>query len=158
MAQSEFDLGWLTGIIEGEGCLSARVGYDKRDDRQRVCLRVNITSSSVPIKDNILRIFSSMGVECSVQVRKPKNTTWKDVYHIDVQSHKSILRVLLPILLHLKSGKKNIANAMISYIRTRHDNRGAYSDEDIYLANRIRAMCDTHNIKKGTKMGGDLHG
>ncbi len=155
---SQFDLGWLVGMIEGEGCLSCKAGYDKRDDRTRVMLRVTISTSSVPLRDNIIRVYNGMGVEYSIHVTKPKTYIGRDVYHINVQAHKSILKVLLPIVNYLLSGKKQIAQSMIDYIKNRLDKGGKekYDDVDYYLANKIRSLCTEYNIKKGAKMGGEI--
>ena len=86
----EFSRGWLTGLIDGEGCIHVRY----RSDRNTMYPRLRIYVTSKPIIDEAARI---MGVNPF-----PRGDHGKQVGWYATVSHRKalrVLRVVAPLLL-----------------------------------------------------------
>ena len=148
----DIDIGWLAGIIDGEGCLTARMHYDKRDNRTRVGVRVNVSNSDVKVINKIRRVLDDLEVHYSVQERKPAKSSWKTVYHVDIQAYADVRKVLVHTINHLASNKKEIADAMLVYTQRRLSHgMGPLTDIDNIEVLHIRELCSKYNkhIVKG---------
>jgi hypothetical protein len=82
LEKEEFDKGWLTGLIDGEGCIHVRY----RSDRNTMYPRLRIYATSKPIIDEAARI---MGVNPF-----PRRDHGKLVGWYATVSHRKALRVL----------------------------------------------------------------
>lgn len=120
----EGDLGWLAGIIDGEGNLDFSVqskpcGADGRKS-DYLCPKIRITNTDMRMIKRISEIYVSENLVFfyalnSVKRYKDKKDTWKNQMEITISSQNSIgklLRLVTPYLVN----KQRMAELMIETI------------------------------------------
>lgn len=106
------DIAWLSGVIDGEGCIALIVfgrGAKSRDYRFRLQMRVTVGNSNDGISDRIVRILSDLGVRHHVQVQQSKSrgrATGRIMRLVHVSSIPMINRLLTIVLPHMSDTEK----------------------------------------------------
>lgn len=132
---SPCDLGWLAGIVDGEGNLQATVQEKKcgQTRRQYFEPKVRITNtdvgmikavSEIYVRENILFFYALN----NVKRYKNRRPTWKNQLEITVGSKKHIINLLILIIPYLRN-KRIYAEKMLETILWVNDQpqRGRYS-------------------------------
>lgn len=149
---SEFELGWLAGILDGEGTISINRLMSHRKNAT-LTSRISIGNTNFTIIRNLKRIFKKLKIKLFIQKnQRVKGKNWKSAYIIQI-SHikgvKSLLDVITPYLI----GKKLQAEIVLSFVNSRmkiYDRLGRvpgkggtgtpYTKEEISLWKKARKL------------------
>ncbi len=122
----EFELGWLTGIIDGEGCLTIRILHRKTKHygiRPRFQPQLSIYNCSKPMMDRISSLFIEIQVKHRNYLRRRNTEKNQMQYCIDVYSNG--LRILLPLIKERADKKEQVEILLESlHITKKNLNRG----------------------------------
>jgi len=142
---SESEMGWLAGIIDGEGCIHIDL-----DPRGNAHPSITITNSNVLIIERALEIWHKIGIGARVTTRRinhPKHSPVKDVMVIGYKRLKPALIAIMPYLI----GKADEALLLYRFVESRLNapsgvtgNKAKYTDNEIRLAKAIKE-CKSRN-------------
>ncbi len=109
-----FDIGWLIGIIDGEGCFS----LCKRHDRKELSFepRFQITNTNLEIIDKVQLILTRLNIQYSVQ--KYKSKSGKIVHNI-VIAGLGRLKIFLDVLYPYFDCRLSQANLLKEFVDLR---------------------------------------
>ena len=135
MQMSEFEKGFIAGMIEGEGCLTFI--NDISQKFRVISPRVSISNTSLPLLKYCKKII---GKGCIVQ-QKVDNKNRKCWYDLKLKSQRDILELLTLINPHLVSKRKD-AEILLEFIKSRlskPDWKKRYVDtmKRLYLSNLL---------------------
>lgn len=130
---SDFEVGWMTGLIEGEGTVSLTIcKRNGRGQQIRVIPRVIVANSDVAIIEKYLDILGRMGIGKYVRRTKPNNlkvsklfamqgirTNFRDITTVYVEGFKRMLRLLTTVTQHMVGEKKLRASLLLKFIQKR---------------------------------------
>lgn len=108
---SDLELGWLAGILDGEGsiyCRSAHAGPDrcKKHTISMPCPRISVQNTSKVMIVKLGQILAKMGVRHKIGGPFWRIRSTKEVYRIDVCRKPDQLKLLSVIGPHLVSKNK----------------------------------------------------
>jgi hypothetical protein len=116
------DIGYLAGVIDGEGCIFASKPWKKSKDRPNgryhFDLKVVIINTSRLMLDKCGRILSDLNVEFK-DVYTPHKRIKRPMWEIRIHK-KSELRKLLPVLVNDLTSKKRSAEEVMKFLN-KHD-------------------------------------
>lgn len=121
---TDIELGWLIGIIDGEGCLCIRIRHGKTKHygiRPRFQPQLTIANTEEEITDRCSRILTELSVKHRSFFRKRNIKNAKPQYCIDVYS--TGLRTLLP-LIKKHSAKFKQIDILIEALKLTEGNKG----------------------------------
>lgn len=115
------ELGWLAGIIDGEGYLGLQLYQDKRMDRKcglniDPCLHISNTDEEIVLKSR--DIVRKLGVNPYIRASKLKNRK-KDQYKIQVKHMSKMKKILEATYPYLTGNKKKRAKLILEFIDLR---------------------------------------
>lgn len=152
---SEFDLGWLTGIIDGEGNYTVRL---LKSQTKNLGFRVRFQPQLVicnTIKNMILRIskiYDGLGIKHTIFKRQPKMPNSKLQWYIIIYS--TGLRILVPHI-YGKSEKDNEIRILKKFLDCGYrGGRTPYTEQELRDKQKLREeLIDLHGnqAKKLTK-------
>jgi len=93
---SEAEMGWLAGVIDGEGCM--HIDLEPRNGAHPY---LTITNSNFVLAEKVAGIWHRLGVGCRIQTRKrhnPRHSPVKDVMVIGYRRLEKALAAILPYL------------------------------------------------------------
>lgn len=126
---TDIELGWLAGIIDGEGWIGFAVCRDKRggatSQRMRWSARVEVRVNNCDpaIVERCAAIFKLLGVNPYVRGGRASSTR-RMVYECACKHMTGVEKILLPIREHLTGIKKQRAEYMLRFIVLRRENPG----------------------------------
>lgn len=153
--QQERSLGWLAGIIDGEGSISAQV-YTLPDGRVRITPFICVVNTDEGILGGVMEMLTELTEGKRVKPRRcghgqnrPGGYEGKlvcDIIRVDGRDIRPILEAILP---HLRSKKRNNAEVILRYLDLRDAmifkrdaagrlERQGYTREQIELVASIR--------------------
>jgi hypothetical protein len=140
---NESDLGWLAGIIDGEGTITLCEVH--KVDRQHLGFSVNVCVSSTSPKliYRVMHLMEEMELKPAIQLLKGKGKR-KDAYQARITERTRIELFLLRISPYLVE-KKEQAYWMLEYIKQRRLEGGQISSLCYSIAYKIRSL----NTKQG---------
>ena len=116
-SKSLYELGWLVGMIEGEGwMILAKQLLPSKNYRYVPVIGMNSTSKI--LADEMARILKSMDVGVWIGKRNSTNPKWADQYMLNVRGFKrckKLLDIINKYLLH----KKEQGKLILDYIEYR---------------------------------------
>lgn len=128
---TEFEIGWLCGIIDGEGCFFISEQYQKSNYRN-LTPRFEMKNTNFELIEKFAGILSKLNITCHIDGQrnlgrcKPSKT-------VRVQGHlrlKKFLDILLPYI----QMKKEVAEYVQEFVQSRiTDPTKPYSDREIQL-------------------------
>ena len=119
------ELGWLAGIIDGEGYIGLCPQHDLRrnsDHRVRPELHISNTDEAIILKAH--DIIKRMGVNAYIRAAKANTNVKKDQYRLTVLRMSQALSVLKPCLPYLTGDKQERARLIVQFIELRQANEG----------------------------------
>lgn len=124
---TQAELGWLAGIIDGEGWIGFTICNDKRRLRKNnkivFGVQIAINNTDKAIVDKAASLFRKLGVNpyerVSKPVRKGKTGNRKAYYSIATKHMRKCGRVLSPLLPYLVGNKQERARIMLTFIESR---------------------------------------
>ena len=140
---TEADLGWLGGIIDGEGTITLCEVH--KYDRERVGYSSNVcvSSTSPRLTYKVLRLMEEMQLNPALQLLKGKGKR-KDSYQVRITHSTRIELFLLRMMPYLEE-KREQARWMLEYIKQRKLEKGRISDLSRGFAHKVRSL----NTKQG---------
>jgi hypothetical protein len=122
----EGDIGWLAGIIDGEGNLQATVQEKPCGNIKRPYFepKLRITNTDVRMIKKVSEIYVSEGLVFfyalnQVSRYKDRKPTWKDQLEITISSKKSVIKALHLVMPYLVN-KRRYAELMIDALEWVH--------------------------------------
>lgn len=117
------DIGYLAGVIDGEGCIFASKPWKKSKDRPNgryhFDLKVVIINTSRLLLDKCDRILMDLGIAFK-DIPTPHKRIKKPMWEIRIHK-KSELRKLLPRIVDDLSSKKRSAEEVIDFLNKHED-------------------------------------
>ena len=127
---SSCDLGYIAGMIDGEGHISF-----SKSPGQYAGIQVGISNTNEEIIKKCMDIMARIGCNPKLYVRKIASEKWKQCYSVLVTNQKDCL-LFLTTILDCLSGKKARAQLMIDFIASRSGkkNRKLTTAEEMMLS------------------------
>ena len=134
---SDYEIGWLAGLIEGEGSVVLSVYFRKAQENRKQQLRITpaviMGNSDKAIIDKYLDILERLNIGRYVQMKRPNNvsasklfrlqgrinTRYRDMWMIYTSGFKRVVRLLKLIYPHCVGEKKERARLIIQLISQR---------------------------------------
>ena len=141
------DIGYLAGIIDGEGCLSIAVA--KREDsafKLNIKPILNITNTDRKLIEAVQTILGKLGIKNRVSRYHAAPNRRSDGYRIHVTSPEELARIL-PVLIPYLISKRRRAELILAYVLKRRrklrmfksgSKQSRYGPEEFSMAERIR--------------------
>lgn len=158
---SNFEIGWLVGIIEGEGSVCLQISKRARMQSLRVEPRVIITNTDQELIEGVLSILDRLGIGKWVRHTKANNIkhseeslvkkSYRDITYIHVTGFKRVARLLSILSQGMVGEKRNRAEVLLRFVKNRLETGGkntSYSEESIQLMLEFLRMTKTKNYDK----------
>ena len=125
---SDVEIGWLTGIIEGEGSIVMQIS--RRADRTqvlRVQPRIIITNTDQAIIEKGVDILTRLGIGKYVRHTTTNNIkhgalvkkSYKDITYLNIDGFRRLNKLLVVVTQHLVGDKRIRAEVMSEFINRR---------------------------------------
>lgn len=155
---TDFELGWLAGIIDGEGSINcARNG--RRNGRSVIGVpapQVGVQNTSQPMLDKVAELYRNLGIPCSVKGPSWLKGSTMAVYRVDVFRKRDV-HTLLVAIRPLLVAKATQAREVIAWIERWPDCRvqriAPSIDERVAFAQRISELNHGHRNWDTLKSG-----
>lgn len=142
-----FKIGWLVGMIEGEGCITlSKSGKVKNKIGNKLSPYISITNTDKRLIDRAIEIVKSFDLPFYLDQRKYNNgLKWKDRFTIQVYGLKRS-KIWLELITKYLVGKRRQAEILLEFIAQRekvlklHPFNKPYTDLEIRLYNQIREL------------------
>lgn len=136
---SEFELGWLCGVIDGEGCIGLWSRGGSRSHEYKPGMR--IANTSKPLVDKVCALLKSIDVGCHVTYYKPRNERSKEYWAITVEGFKR-LNKLLPVIKDILVEKKAQAALLWAWCESRQSKWKSleYSEFELDIPKQLSAL------------------
>lgn len=151
---SDLDIGWLAGIIDGEGSVSLSFGMIKAGRLNNLSPRIEVCNTDKEITERFVRIVNAIGSGCYLQakkesvqselVRERRGLGFKPLYCGKVVGFRRTKKVLDVVTPHLTGEKQSRATMLLAFVNNRMQKtndlgkhtggRIAYDAEDYNLA------------------------
>jgi len=131
------DIGWLAGIIDGEGHL----GLSRQNKRRCTTIKfdLQIVNTDYALIDKVVRIVRALGVNPLVRERVHAKATWATNKIVTVGKMAHIERVLRAVRDYLTGVKREKADLMLALIESRKTkNRAPYDEHELAIVRRFR--------------------
>lgn len=111
---TEAELGWLAGMLDGEGNLSARLRTNANGAKY-LDVKVRISGTDIRMIHHIGLIYERMNLTFFTSLMNKNRKDWKTGLNVEVARQGSTLKLLKAISPYLK-GKNLVADALIKVI------------------------------------------
>jgi hypothetical protein len=143
---TEAELGWMAGIIDGEGCICGHWNNrGKYSTGGNVSIEVRVEACSIAMITKATSICKDLGVHFTVETRSNQKLATKPSYRINIRRRDDVLTFLKAILGCLVVKQSEAAVAIEFYERF-GDQRGkkeafrADGSEKIVLFQKLRDL------------------
>lgn len=140
-----FQLGWLVGLIEGEGCITLnRSGVTKTNFGTKISPYLSITNTNDKLMQKAVEVIKSLGLPFHLTMRK-------GVIRIEIWGQgrvKKWLEMISPYLV----GKRDQADLILKFIALResvvkkHPFHKPYSLDEVALWDSVHAINANRNV------------
>ena len=118
-----YELGWLAGIIDGEGYLGLQKENDKRNSKKirykfTPCIHITNCDEAIVLKSR--DIIKKLGANFYVRACKGRKNT-KDHYRLQTRRFKNILIVLKATIPYLTGTKQERAKLLLEFCKLRKE-------------------------------------
>lgn len=142
MTATEAELGWLAGMLEGEGCITffqqarKRGGYD-------IITGIQITNTDVNIISKLNEILKKCDLSWFLRDKKVYSKNHTQCFYLECRQ-QAMLRKSLEILIpYMYGNKKSKANLVLDYLNKRNEAskttgkyRTRYTEDDFSMIPR----------------------
>jgi len=134
---SETEMGWLAGIIDGEGCIHIDI-----DPKGGAHPYLTITNTDSKITDKASDIWHRLGIGCRTSTRSNRGKGWNDAIDVMVIGYKRLKPALIAIMPYLV-GKADEALLLYEFVESRlekslHTYNMRYSQEEMDLIHALK--------------------
>ena len=106
---SDIDLGWLAGIIDGEGYVGLQIEWKTKRNQDRICPQVHISNCDEAIVLRARDVMRSIGINPYIRATKANTQIRRDQYRLQTKRYSNILRLLTVIAPFMTGEKKERA-------------------------------------------------
>lgn len=133
------DIGWLAGIIDGEGHLG--LSYQNKNRCTTIKFDLSVVNTDFAITDKVVRILRDLGVNPYVRDRVHIKSQWATNRIVTVGKMIHIERVLFAVLPSLTGIKHEKANLMLALIESRKNKqRRPYDAHENAIVEKFRGI------------------
>ena len=138
MEHRDITLGWLVGIIDGEGCF---YGRHAGQSKSTIILRFTIDASSEKMIDKVCEIFTLYDIKHRKSKRKNKQKEHhRQSYLVDIDTKQALFQFLKLVTPYLIV-KKNEAIAIFNYLeKSCQVKRYINTEEDLQLVSKLKEL------------------
>lgn len=131
------DIGWLCGIIDGEGTITLR--FHRNKNRPPLIVpSITVVNTDEKIINKIVEILKAHEIPFWV-TSVDATTKWKKRYVVSIIGIKRTLK-LLPILVENLVGKREQAEIMLEWCNNRLGKKSYYTEWDYEMIERIKLL------------------
>lgn len=119
---TQAELGWLAGIIDGEGYLGLRLHKDYRNknaEYRMIRPEIHITNCDEEIILKTRDIAAKIGVNAYIRASKASGKVKRDSFRFQIKHLNKTIRLLKPLTEHLTGNKQKRAKLMIEFCESR---------------------------------------
>jgi len=119
------ELGWLAGIIDGEGYIGVLKQHDKKCQRidNTVTVQLHISNCDEAIVLKARDIMRKMGLNPYVRFYKTKKRRSRDHYRLQVKHMAKMVKLLDPLIPYLTGNTKRRAEIVLEFCRLRREQK-----------------------------------
>jgi len=132
---TEAKMGWLAGIIDGEGCITMRVYKRTTGNYWRSCALIVITNTSKIMLEEIHQILSSLRVGHFFREDSRKTVTKKRIFSLRIDGLKRCQK-FLPLIIPYLIAKRPQAEVLLRFVNRRIDGANKRFDGNCYFKNQ----------------------
>lgn len=122
---TDVEIGWLAGIIDGEGTIAFSVYSAPRYRDIRVKPQIIVTNTDRPLIERVSQIMGRLGVGAHFQTREQRHpegfkaVRYRPLHVVNVSGFKRTLRLLPFIIPYLVTSKKEKGELVLRYMQQR---------------------------------------
>lgn len=145
---TDFELGWLAGLMDGEGCITMT-----RNNGKNLMPMVQVTNTNLDLMEKAKEIMELLaGREINIHSQNMRGKRgYRNCYYIAVRNQLGVSRILTALLPHLVA-KKVQAELVLEFVnsriatprRSRFGARGGqhrpYSDYELELLEQVQHL------------------
>lgn len=152
---TEYELGWIAGIVDGEGWLGFTVFTDpRRINGTQVKCELRIVNTDPEIIAKSEKIFRKMGINPYLRIRM-QNGINRPIHECATKNMTNLMKILPTIEPYLVGNKKHRARLIMEFINLRKKNDGLdnpnytgmgqrkifpYTERELSLVEQCRAL------------------
>lgn len=128
---SAFELGWMCGIIDGEGCFGIwKRGGERKDFKPGF----RMANTSKELVDTFCKLLDNLSCAYHITYYKPRSETTKEYWVVTIEGFKR-LQKFLPLVKDFLVEKKQQANLINEWIEGRATkwHRAEYSEKELEI-------------------------
>lgn len=165
-AISEIEVGWVVGLLEGEGNLQLfetnSKGYNGRKPHRHIAAKVTIYNTDSRIINKLTNILDSMNIVRTGRVVRDRKNHFgkKPIYEVAITRQEDLMNFLNTITPHLVSSKKEQALLIRTFVSRRLERRLLYkspkhplrkqSSEDYLLLEQFKKLRGEYYVSRST--------
>lgn len=113
---SDFEFGWLVGVLEGEGCFDLHKKHAGQKGTQRIKLMMNDEDSVLRVRDLFFRLT---GKTATIFRQTYDNENWNDSYQITINGKDAVL-VMRMIVKHMSYRRRQRIWQCLNFFRPKY--------------------------------------
>lgn len=145
---TEAELGWLAGIIDGEGCIYGHwINRYRSNTGGNVVVEVRVESSSLAMIAKVILICDDIDVHCTFDGNRRQKGSTKASHRAEIRRQGDVLKFLC-VLRNYLVVKQSEADVAIAFYERFGDQRRSRSgratlDEKVVLFDTLRSLKKT---------------
>lgn len=116
---TEAELGWLAGIIDGEGYIGLQIEWKTKRNEDRICPQIFISNCDEAIILRARDIMRKIGINPYIRATKANTRIRRDQYRLATKRYGVILRLLNILTPYLTGEKKERAELVREFCKIR---------------------------------------
>jgi len=106
---SDLELGWLAGIIDGEGYIGLQLERETKVNHSRIVPQIHICNCDEAIVLRARDIMRKIGINPYIRASRGYGNVKKDIYRLQTKRYVAIFKILSVITPYLTGSKKERA-------------------------------------------------
>ena len=145
---SEAEIGWLAGIIDGEGCIYGHFANRHRNSTGgNMAIEIRVESTSIAMIGKVALLCKDIGVHCTIDSNRRQKGSTKESHRVNITRRDEVLKFLRVVRDYLVV-KQSEADVTIAFYERFGDQRRDHSARATY--NEKVALFDTLRSLKRT--------
>lgn len=113
---NDIELGWLVGIIDGEGSIG--ITRSKQKGRYIYTAQIQMANCDLRIMEKYRDLINSLGMSKKMQCECYTRKQWQPQYYINIQRQRDVKLLLETVIDHLV-GKREQAEIVLEFVNKR---------------------------------------
>jgi hypothetical protein len=135
------NLGWLAGIIDGEGTVTLRLHRRKNNTRTMITPTVTMVNTDKTLIDKYIEILKEYDIACWVTYYE-KTSNWKARWKVEITGLRRCVKAL-PVFKDILVAKKELANIVFEWCEYRLKTVGrkpCYTQYDLDVLKKVKSF------------------